>query len=71
MWFEAEFSAPLLQFSMSHDLSENIIMCNYSINYYWCSIINTGSYYYHSFWEQFLLVNIFVDTFSKLFDENI
>jgi len=39
----AEFSAPLLQSSVSHGTSEvMLICCSVVINYYWCSV-NNGS----------------------------
>ncbi len=62
MWCKAEFSAPLLQSSVSHDLSEIILICWFAVQETFSIIINVenrcaASYFYvnHDFVSGFLM----------------
>ncbi len=50
--------------------SNMLICCSSCINYYWYSIINSGSYYYQC-WKHILLLNIFVETMIYYFVQDL
>ncbi len=62
LWYKAEFSASLLQFSVSHDPSEIILICWFAAQETFLIIINVENSCAASY---FSLINVFAVTFDQ------